>query len=79
VASDQDRAAQLIEDNGCNLLMSSEVATLLDWADAIEFESEARPWLAVQKAWALALTGNLDRVEPTLQVPSGCFLHWNPP
>ncbi len=69
VASDQDRAAQLIEDNGCFLLMSGEVATLLDWTDAIEFESEARPWLAVQKAWALALTGNLDRVEPTLQVP----------
>jgi len=69
VASDQDRAAQLIEDNGCYLLMSGEVATLLDWTDAIEFESEARPWLAVQKAWALALTGNLDRVEPTLQVP----------
>jgi len=69
VASDQDRAAQLIEDNGCNLLMSGEVATLLSWTDAIEFESETRPWLAVQKAWALALTGNLDRVEPTLQVP----------
>jgi LuxR family maltose regulon positive regulatory protein len=69
VVSDQDRAAQLIEDNGCNLLMSGEVATLLSWTDAIEFESETRPWLAVQKAWALALTGNLDRVEPTLQVP----------
>jgi len=69
VATDQDRAAQLIEDNGCYLLMSGEVATLLDWTDAIEFESEARPWLAVQKAWALALTGNLDRVDPTLQVP----------
>ncbi len=69
VAGDQDRAAHLIEEHGCNLLMSGEVATLLGWADAIEFESEARPWLAVQKAWALALTGNLDRVEPTLQAP----------
>jgi LuxR family maltose regulon positive regulatory protein len=69
VASDQDRAAQLIEDNGCFLLMSGEVATLLDWTDAIEFESETRPWLAIQKAWALALTGNLDRVEPILQAP----------
>jgi LuxR family transcriptional regulator, maltose regulon positive regulatory protein len=69
VAGDQDRAAHLIEENGCFLLMSGEVATLLNWTDAIEFQSEARPWLAIQKAWALALTGDLDRVEPTLQVP----------
>ena len=69
VAGDQDRAAQLIEQNGCYLLMSGEVATLLDWTDAIEFQSETRPWLAIQKAWALALTGDLERVEPTLQVP----------
>jgi LuxR family maltose regulon positive regulatory protein len=69
VAGDQDRAAQLIEENGCFLLMSGEVATLLNWADAIEFQSETRPWLAVQKAWALALTGDLERVEPTLQAP----------
>lgn len=68
-AGDQDRAAHLIEENGCFLLMSGEVATLLDWADAIEFQSETRPWLAIQKAWAMALTGDLDRIEPTLQVP----------
>ena len=68
-AGDQDRAAQLIEENGCFLLMSGEVATLLNWTDAIDFQSETRPWLAIQKAWALALTGDLDRVEPTLQVP----------
>jgi LuxR family maltose regulon positive regulatory protein len=69
LAGDQDRAAQLIEQNGCLLLMSGEVATLLNWTDAIEFQSETRPWLAIQKAWALALTGELERVEPTLQVP----------
>jgi LuxR family maltose regulon positive regulatory protein len=68
-AGDQDRAAHLIEENGCFLLMSGEVATLLNWADAIEFQSEKRPWLAIQKAWALALTGDLERVEPTLQAP----------
>ena len=68
-ARDQDRAAQLIEQNGCFLLISGEVATMLNWADAIEFQSEARPWLAIQKAWALALTGELARVEPTLQAP----------
>ena len=68
-ASDHDRAAQLIEQNGCFLLISGEVATLLNWTDAIEFQSEARPWLAIQKAWAQALTGNLDQIEPTLQAP----------
>ena len=63
-AGDQERAAQLIEQNGCFLLMSGEVATLLKWADAIEFQSETRPWLAIQKAWALALVGNLERAAP---------------
>ncbi len=68
-AGDQNRAAQLIEQNGCFLLMSGEVSTLLNWTSAIEFQSEAHPWLAIQKAWAQALTGNLDQVEPTLQAP----------
>jgi LuxR family maltose regulon positive regulatory protein len=68
-AGDQDRAAGLIENNGCFLLMSGEVATLLKWADAIEFQSETRPWLAIQKAWAYAITGNQNRIEPTLRAP----------
>jgi LuxR family transcriptional regulator, maltose regulon positive regulatory protein len=68
-AGDKDRAARLIEQNGCLLLISGEVTTLLNWANAIEFQSEAHPWLAIQKAWALALTGDLDRVEPTLAAP----------
>jgi LuxR family transcriptional regulator, maltose regulon positive regulatory protein len=69
VANDKDRAAQLIEGNGCSLLTSGEMTTLLNWTDAIEFQPEIHPWLAILKAWALALTGNLDRVEPTLRVP----------
>ncbi len=68
-ANDGDRATKLTEDNGCNLMISGEVATLLNWIEAVEFQPEIHPWLAVQKAWALALTGNMDRVEPTLQVP----------
>ena len=68
-AGDQDRAAKLIEDNGCILLMSGEVTTLLNWTGAIDFQAENRPWLAIQRAWALALTGDLERVEPTLRVP----------
>ncbi len=69
LAGEGDRAAQLIEQNGCFLLISGEVATFLDWTDAIEFQSEAHPWLAIQKGWALALTGNLAEVEPTLEAP----------
>jgi LuxR family maltose regulon positive regulatory protein len=68
-SGDQERAAKLIEDNGCLLLISGDVATLLGWADAIDFQAENRPWLAIQKAWALALTGDLERVEPTLKIP----------
>ncbi|HLO27928.1 MAG TPA: LuxR C-terminal-related transcriptional regulator [Anaerolineales bacterium] len=69
MAGEHDRAAQLIEDNGCLLLISGEVATLLNWADAIEFQAATRPWLAIQKAWAQALTGHVDRVESTLLAP----------
>ena len=68
-AGDQNRAAQLIEQNGCYLLMSGEVSTLLNWTSAIEFQSRDHPWLAIQKAWAQALTGSLDQVESTLQDP----------
>lgn len=68
-AGDHEHAAKLIEDNGCLLLISGEVATLLNWAEAIDFQAENRPWLAIQKAWALALTGELERVEPTLKIP----------
>jgi LuxR family maltose regulon positive regulatory protein len=68
-AGEQDRAAQLIEQNGCFLLMSGEVSTLLNWTHAIEFQSKAHPWLAIQMAWAQALVGNLDQVESTLQIP----------
>jgi LuxR family transcriptional regulator, maltose regulon positive regulatory protein len=70
VANDKERAAKLIEGNGCFLLMSGgEVATLLNWTEAIEFQAEIHPWLAILKGWALALTGNLDRVEPALRDP----------
>jgi len=68
-AGEPDRAARLIEDNGCQLIISGEVATLSQWLKLLEFQAETRPWLAIQKAWALALTGEYDRVEPTLLLP----------
>jgi LuxR family maltose regulon positive regulatory protein len=67
MAGDQDRAAQLVEQNGCSLLMRGEVVTLLKWIEAVESHPQAGPWLAIQKVWALLLTGRLDRVEQPLQ------------
>ena len=72
-AGDQPRAAQLVEQYGCSLLMSGEGFTLLKWVEAVEYYSQMHPWLAILKAWALALTGHLDRVEPTLQTAEGLF------
>lgn len=69
LAGDQERAADLIEQNGCYLLIRGEVGTMLKWTNAIDFESDRRIWLSIQKAWALALSGDLARVEPILQAP----------
>lgn len=68
-AGDHERAAGLIEKNGCFLLISGEVATLLNWTRTIEFNSESHPWLSIQMAWALALSGNIDKIEPAMEVP----------
>jgi LuxR family maltose regulon positive regulatory protein len=46
--------------------------------EAIEFQPESHPWLAIQKAWALSLTGNLDQVEPTLKAPEQLILPLEP-
>ena len=67
-AGDQERAARLIDQNGCQFVMRGEVTALLKWIQAIGPEVEKNPWLGVQYAWALALTGHVDRVEETLQV-----------
>jgi len=67
MAGDQRRVAQLVEQNGCTLIMRGEVVTLLKWIEAVESYSQTHPWLAIQKAWALSLTGRLDQVEQTLQ------------
>lgn len=65
-AGDQNFAIQLIEDNGCQLMMRGEGFTLLNWIEAVEAHSEDRPWLTILKAWAFALNGYLDRVESAL-------------
>ena len=67
LVGDQARAAHLIVQNGCDLILRGEVVTLLKWLEAVEPYAQSHPWLAIQKAWALSLTGHLDRVEPILQ------------
>jgi LuxR family maltose regulon positive regulatory protein len=56
----------LIEQNGCMLMMRGEVVTLLHWIEATHYDADAHPWLAILKAWAFALTGQLEDVEPLL-------------
>ncbi len=67
LAGDRDRVAQLVVQNGCMLLMAGEVVTLQQWIEAVESFSYTHPWLNILKAWALALTGHPDQVEPLLQ------------
>jgi LuxR family maltose regulon positive regulatory protein len=67
LAGDRDRVAQLVVQNGCMLLMAGEVITLQQWIEAVESFSYTHPWLNILKAWALALTGHPDQIEPLLQ------------
>ena len=66
-AGDPQRAARLVEEHGCYLLMTGEVQTLLGWIEAIGAQGKDSPWLAIQKAWALTLAGRLDQVDHALQ------------
>ena len=63
ITGDRERAAQLVEQNGCYLLMSGELITLLKWMDAVEPYFSARPWLLIQKGWALTLAGRMEPAE----------------
>lgn len=67
LAGDQARAAQLVDQYGCLLLMRGEVVNLLNWIEAVEPYSQNYPWIAIQKGWALCLTGQPDRAEGPLQ------------
>jgi LuxR family maltose regulon positive regulatory protein len=67
LAGDREHAAQLLDNHGCLLLMRGEVVTLLHWIEAVEPYSQTFAWIAIQKAWALCLTGQLSRAEQPLQ------------
>jgi LuxR family maltose regulon positive regulatory protein len=67
-ADDQERAAQLVEQNGCYLLMSGELITLLKWMDAVEPFFQKQPWLVIQKGWALTLAKRMEPAEQAFQM-----------
>jgi len=67
-SGDLGRAASLIEWTGWALLARGEMTTLLGWLDRLPGElTRSRPQLGILGAWALALSGALDRIEPYLQ------------
>jgi LuxR family maltose regulon positive regulatory protein len=67
-AGDQERVAQLVEQNGCYLLMSGEVLTLLKWMETVEHYFSTHPWLVIQKAWALTIAGRMEQAEGAFQI-----------
>ncbi len=73
MGGNQALAAQLVEQNGCSLLMRGEGFTLLKWVESVAPYTNTHPWLLILKAWGLALTGSLDQVEPTLRMAEGLF------
>ena len=66
-AGDKNRAIQLIEQNGCLLLIGGEVSTLQKWIKAVEPHTRTRPWMYIFKAWLFVLTGFPERVDEMLQ------------
>ncbi len=66
-AGDQDRAIELIEQNGPILVIGGELTHLAGWLKAVETRSQTHPWIHIIQAWLYILTGNLGPVETTLQ------------
>ena len=64
---DQDRAIQLIEQNGALLLIGGELNALSNWIKAVESRSQTHPWIYIIKAWLFILTGQPERAEEVLQ------------
>jgi LuxR family maltose regulon positive regulatory protein len=66
-AQDYDRAASIIDENIATMLSRSEAPTLLGWIDKLPEEIvRGRPWIDVNRAYTLALSGRLEQLEPLL-------------
>jgi LuxR family maltose regulon positive regulatory protein len=67
MAGDLDQTTKLIEQNGVLLLIRGEVMAVLKWITGVEPYMQTHPWLYILKAWAYALSGDLDRVDGMLK------------
>jgi LuxR family maltose regulon positive regulatory protein len=66
-AADFEQAASLVEKVAWEVLIRGEMVMLLSWLNSLPDEvARSRPRLRIFHAWALALTGQPDAVEPHL-------------
>jgi len=67
-AKDFERAADLVEGHALQMLKGGQMTALLGWLQALPAGAiRSRLQLCIYQAWALALSGRLDEVEPSLQ------------
>jgi LuxR family maltose regulon positive regulatory protein len=67
-AEDSERAADLVEGQGLQMLKRGEMAVLLGWLEALPVGTvRSRPQLCIYQAWAQALSGRLEEAEVSLQ------------
>ena len=67
-AQDLERAARLVEQNALQLLIHSELTTLIKWLDALPDDLiRSRPWLCVYSAWAHFIIGQFKTAQTRLQ------------
>jgi LuxR family maltose regulon positive regulatory protein len=68
LAEEHEDAANLIETEGHRMLASAQLNKLQRWIEALPSELvRERPWLSIQYAWILNLTGQLEDMELRLQ------------
>lgn len=66
-AGDSERAASLIEQAAWLMMAPRDMKTLLGWLEILSHEVvRSRPRLGIAHAWALAVSGQWDAVEPSL-------------
>lgn len=69
LASDYERAAQLVEQHTVDIFTQGNLHALLRWIKALPSEvTRSRPWLCIYHAWGLAFAGQLSEVEDMLAV-----------
>ena len=76
-AGDAEFVARLIEQNALTILTiySDQIGVLAGWLDELPpSQLQARPWLAVARAWLLAYSGELQAADPAIQQAEATIL-----